>query len=586
MNHGTNTIHLLHHLDTFDLPQRMAYLNSKHFSRILRTSRTSILANMLHQDYWSIIQFWIKPQSIRHIDFHRHQIHLIDNHMLKHMHPQRKRYLPHRHALQYWNTIVWNLVKTAVTYHNDDFTWLCLKQSSTPFTAISPNISFYIQPLQSIHPILSRTTLWRDFASIGSTNLPPNDLLIFTDGSNLGGAGGYGYLIIPSDLYQQWAFTDLTSPPSYTDGDRSQRGRFLHRLFIRFNEFMVLNHNPYLYAQSTPLSTRCSIDFCEALAIHDALLHLVNLLKTDVTLDLSVFHAIRIISDSETVLRYISGQYQIRQLSMFRIITSVHQSTHTLQRKLESSAVIYQKCKAHDITFGNEYADYQATLAVKQVLAAMEKSRWLGNVWRYLSSRAACRRARAGILEHHNHQLRQAVNHAVIGKPYQSPPSTNRQWLRIRPWQRTYRNDMKCLTRDSIRILIALRTGHDHLRYYQCYRGAKSITNPNCDCGKSHTIAHLLRNCPLAQMNYSRAKLRRDYLRMIHEYLFTLTTHSSDHKFVHEHLDKFQFTNVLTYTDPPTRFPQSLRIQIMGLIIAYYRKIVGYYAPTHSANSW
>ena len=53
---GTNNIHKYHQLNTTKLPDRMCLNNTKHFNRLLRAPKSSMIYRLLHHTWWEPIK--------------------------------------------------------------------------------------------------------------------------------------------------------------------------------------------------------------------------------------------------------------------------------------------------------------------------------------------------------------------------------------------------------------------------------------------------------------------------------------------------------------------------------------------------
>ena len=135
--------------------------------------------------------------------------------------------------------------------------------------------------------------------------------------------------------------------------------------------------DPYIPDASDPLSERCSIDFCEACAIHAAVDLTISHLRAhgrrlhphppsravatgidqnDACLSLDI-HGIRIISDSLTVLKWIEGSHRIRNMKMKGLISDIHWNLAIFREENGNIPVTLHWTKSHTNTIGNDIAD-------------------------------------------------------------------------------------------------------------------------------------------------------------------------------------------------------------------------------------
>ena len=460
---------------------------------------------------------------------------------------------------------------------NDDIPYL-YHQKTPHLRKVKPRLSMYTD--LSIPWLHCRydDQIWEDYDSNGLRMYGHNDLLIFTDGSNDEGMGGYGYLIIPGWLYDEWCFRGTENIPPHSKDTCSARKEalqpYIEKLRIAMEE---AESTPWITACDKDLSHRCSIDYGEAYAVHDSIEFVAKTLKRDDQYDLDAFDAVRIISDSQVVLNYITGDYLIRDSQMKKIVDDIHWNTSTIMTCLSRTPVIFQKVKAHDKTLGNEYADILAGEGLATVRATPFHQNDY-NPWNYISIKAVCNRAKRGIQYSLNETLWADIIKSRFGKALQQPPSYCAQYMAMHSWRTKYREDMSYLSRDSIRILLAIRTGHDHLRYHLHHMyGCKAAQSPTCPCNEGdHTMTHLLRDCRLAPVRRRCHRMRRRYLKWHFEYLRTLQPGTKTYNYFDDLTVALDFSNVLTFTDPPN-YPRYIRTSILQLIVELYRMVTGYH---------
>ena len=185
-------------------------------------------------------------------------------------------------------------------------------------------------------------------------NLTNTELLIFPDGSVKGQKGGFGYLQIRSKLYKLW---HLNSP----------HGRsYFNKIPDLITELQTRiqsppNNTSYYHSEeySDYLTLRCTIKYCEVLAIHTAIMNFAKRCEYTLT-SVQRYTKLRIISDSLTVLRYIDGDYFIRTPHMKKLVDEIHWNTTCIQEYLPNIHIEFQWTKSHFECFGNHYADYLA----------------------------------------------------------------------------------------------------------------------------------------------------------------------------------------------------------------------------------
>ena len=283
---------LYHQLDTLDFDSRWKCKIAQYFTHLIRLPVTSVLSAVVYNSWWKVIKDLANMKSPNWRN-------------LEKMDPRYK-----FHS----ETIIWFIVKYAVQSGSSDIEGIT---RNTDFFGIAKEFSYY----------LDLTPNWKyinfdpvPFTDDSFTKLPRNDglqeLLIFTDGSVESRAGGYGVHMVPSTLYGQWC-------------GRSQD---------EYNQAMECNlrHQALRMDKSRELSTRCSIDFCEVMAIHTSLSQLWTWIKgqtqvyhfswdyNDIMRSKFGIKSARIISDSLTVLNWLNGSYQIKNRVMKRFIDEIH----------------------------------------------------------------------------------------------------------------------------------------------------------------------------------------------------------------------------------------------------------------------
>ena len=582
---GTPTIHLLHHLNTLDISRRQNLLNSKHFSRILRTPRSGILYQNIKDNWWNLIRFWCashKKPSLTKEEYNN-------------LHPRRLASLPKYNHVK--KTILWTLTENAICYHNNDLQYITM---TTKYEEIQSRISYTLDLTREWKQNTLHEEPYLDFDPILQTK---KELYIFTDGSVKDQHGGYGYLITPSTDYHQW--TKEMNNNENTDQQSSTEATLIPRpavdLHEKLNEYFEhlqpLLSLPEYAAYSSPLSKRCSIDFCEASAIRDAITYIVDHLRiSDIEghtkcLLTSLPEHIRVISDSYTILQYIAGQYQIRHPVMKQIIDDIHWNASIIHEIQPLTSVSYQWTRSHEGTFGNEYADRLANEG-RQLLYDVHHRDTRTGYWHFISEKAVNTANKKPFFSDSEVgielELHRAISNSTYGKTYQ-------HCCPRLPWSSRYFKESTQLRRDDVRLLIASRTGHDHLPYYlhECLNRPLS---PFCECTDrpdnirtaadllqpqtratlyKWTLHHLLSTCMDDQTRYFRRYIRHQYKTLHMQWYKALDSNDKlKHKYLWSRLDLTQSFN---WTDPPLCYPTKMRIQIMKIHLHFFRRIIGYY---------
>lgn len=168
-----------------------------------------------------------------------------------------------------------------------------------------------------------------------------NSLHLFTDGSvsseNHGGYGMHGILS-----------RDYASSLTLVHQQGSEICSIYQRCIDSLHDWSMDKHHW--------LSDRCSIDFCEAFAIKDGLTSLTTEMRIK---DVKNIQEIQVISDSQTVLRWIDGTYAVRNPVMKNIIDDMVWQMGCIQDE-QGVSTVFQWVHSHVVTCGNEHPDYLA----------------------------------------------------------------------------------------------------------------------------------------------------------------------------------------------------------------------------------
>jgi len=578
---STRLTFLFAQLHTYDLDTRLRMINSQHFNRFLRGPRSSTLHNLLRNVYWPYIKFecnrhnaWLKREE--------HHANTIRYYVRRPVPPLSTAQC--RRFIDIKSTIFRSMIDEAIRTRNDDATYIT---SSTNIDSIPCQISYSLD--------LTRAWATVPFIATPFTDDLPrpmlNELYVFTDGAVKGRCGGYGYHFIQSDHYHSLlprlpikdtdpilqAQKHLLPPQSPHPPPRTQRHQSL-RLQLYKLHCDALPPNPLLVPRDhhQTLSSRTSIDFCEALAVNDAVLHLARSIETNLpdptALHAMNIHAIRIIADSLVSIHWLTGIYRIKNPRMKEIINASHWNIATIRDTHHAIPITISWTKAHAHTLGNDYADW---LAYKARATIGHRDPYFP-IWKWYNIRAVLNQS----TDFYKAKMATDIRKAITVSTYAVPMSRHRAAqqrdtpYRIKyAWQRCWKQELDTHSRSSMRILVMLRTGHSYLKHYLFHRlhiGA----NDHCICNlPGQDIYHLLRNCPYPSIANHRLYIIREARRLCRDYNAQL---DDDSKALHPTDDQLHDPNFYLY--PKHILPISTRSDLQHLIINLYRTARGYTA--------
>ena len=138
-----------------------------------------------------------------------------------------------------------------------------------------------------------------------------------------------------------------------------------------------------------------------------------------------------------------------------------------------------------------------------------------------------------------------------------------------------YRKSLSTFTRNEVRILIAIRTGHgqlNHYRYTLFNKGSTAL----CTCQKGpQTTRHHLTKCTIPTIIRQRRKMVKLGKQTHTQYIQSLSPSDYDTYLQHNH--PLDYTQPLTFTDPPFYYDSSTSQILQRAIIALYRNAVQCY---------
>ena len=411
------------------------------------------------------------------------------------------------HDLAIWNfmpycytyrgTPIGTIIDTAIQSNNPDTQFL----GDTDMDAIPSNVSHFMDLTKDRTKFtLIEQPFTDDIPTIQSLS---DRLLIFTDGSVQDKAGGFGIHMIDSNQYvstfdyvEQTCSTDpniVMLQNSLTNGTcQSHQQQTSTEKTILQMKMQIYQHHTVQQQKSVnvnlykDLSTRCSIDFCESRAIRDALQRFHRIQPNN---RCQHYNHIHIISDSLTVLKWISGEFKIKSMPMKSITEEIHWIKNMIEDK--GIQVSFQWVKSHNNTLGNEMADILANKGRLMTTKTTQNKLIKPNIWKYYHMRAAVNECVAHFRSLNCKELwnkMKKTQFATIMKQ-----KTNDIGLENLKWNNSNKELIPFLSRNDVRTLIGIKAGKVGLNNYNHtrFKRGESINCPFCH-SSSDTVEHAL----------------------------------------------------------------------------------------------
>ena len=371
-----------------------------------------------------------------------------------------------------------------------------------------------------------------------------DELLIFTDGSVQDRAGGYGYHIIPGSIYN--SLSSLEQPEYDVMCQQNLRQEKL-----RFDHFRAL-------------SSRCSIDFCEVHAIHSALTRLYDWIsgataahryswtRNDILQNRHGIRSVRIVSDSLTVLKWLNGEYIVRDKTMKLFLDEIYWLIAMFDEQLaEWDGVCFQWVHSHVGTRGNEFVDDLAKRGMEDV-----DPNYRYPVWKYYSKKAV----NTEIKQYWRTEMSRLYLEWRIGS-FHGSLYRDHDIRRIQG----FKKEIARFNRDELRILLSLRTGHCKLPYFMFMEFPGSVTDNQCQyCTEPGTLSHYFLECEWQQQ--SRMMLI-DYLKQQYQMFYDNCTNEKILKCWHP--NQMNYYDLGTYVFPPMFLSTDIRMNILAQTILF-----------------
>jgi hypothetical protein len=303
-------------------------------------------------------------------------------------------------------------------------------------------------------------------------------------------------------------------------------------------------------------------------------------------------HTIRVVSDNLTVLKWISGEYQLRHPNQKMLVDEIKWCTSIMAREF-GVRTIFQWTRSHtDKTLGNDMADELAGVARQLVDPRRNKY----DEWSFYHMRGVLTRCRRAFDCQMEESLRKSLERTRYGHIIKA------EWQRgVRaleratdkrhpgratwdtgqcsgagvPWTDFYKKEMQTVSRDVMRIIIGLRTGHNHLNLYMTEL-LKVKQDATCFCGqRGQDFAHLLEDCDDALLHHRRQALQRR-VKLLYHTARELILDADPLAKIRWHIGQLDFFNGLAYLYPPYDIPMDIRGQILHATADFYRWVMGY----------
>ncbi len=392
------------------------------------------------------------------------------------------------------------------------------------------------------------------------------DLLVFTDGSVKNYYGGSGIFAIKCKNYQTLLHNQVNPEKWVKDNENIYKN---DETEIKNNGKTKYRENEIFALQATDISNRTSIDFCEAIAIRDIIFDLAQYITKAVKINkpymkwarLSKTNNIRIISDSLTVLKWINGEYRLKNEHMQNIVEDICWNANIL--KDYNYKITFQWVKAHENTLGNEIADILANKGREQI----DEKQIIYNSWSFISKKSI-NNMNNRFFENRDYNIwLQNAHNSRFGKE-------NYRFSIGCKSDTHFQLERKYLSRQRMRLLISLRSGHDKCNYHQ-YTLLNKGTSDICDCcneNKIQDFKHLLLECNNTLLQLHRTILKNKLHLIYRSYYQTHKVLWEYRRSLLESITNELDTDMGLYLYPPMDLQnEDLRLDIINSVLDFYQ---------------
>ena len=588
---GTSINAMALQLGAYPLRKRMDTLQIERFTRMLRTPRSGQIWRMLYDDW-------------------QHEL-CAD--------PSNGRYVPPDKLKEQHGTIIWQIIQRARQSNkwgdcsNDDMDNL---RDRVSFLEVPSNLNHSLQLLNDWDHVESSERSFTDDYWLAEYNAKHtetpdfyrlNDIMIFTDGSVEERVGGYGSYIIPETVYAQL----IRLKPHDLKTMRRMNKEIKNDNTITAQDALL----EFLHTTTNePLSTRCSIDFCEARAIYSSLIRLHNSLE-EATKEWRAEHGnkvnpilnhygtkrIRIISDSKTVIKWIAGEYTIRHPKMRELVKEIRWNMEVIKEQYNVSTTCEWTRSHTGKTLGNDMADDQARLGRLTIdkpkrrgtRTKVTPDHWHNYGMRAVLNRAKSQNAKTEMEVAFHYQL-EKTEYATLWKKEAikrskraikrlkksgkfvgvEPEDIPIHWRTGIKWNDKYKKELPHISRDVARIIFGMRTGKNPLNWY-LHNRLQRHDDGQCACKEGNQdCTHLIKDCQHELVAKKRTELQI-YVRQI--YLDQWYDHILEHQQAPRwNPREIDLSDPMTYLFPPDDIPMQRRKFILRATANFFRWVMGY----------
>ena len=235
--------------------------------------------------------------------------------------------------------------------------------------------------------------------------------------------------------------------------------------------------------------------------------------------------------------------------------------------------MVLQWTKSHANTIGNEIADEQAREGLEKVLQNQNEDNNGYHDWKYWNVKASINRCKDFFISREQNNFLISISTSEWGVVYKQILESKTNSSYAHQWTKQNKKLLPYLSRDTIRIWIAIKSGKIAFNEYLCRRLRKLMLASCTFCGKRpENIMHFLgqNSCDDFAMRMIKHELRSRGMDLINcEY----NQEKSKWKQNKWNIDDIDPDNVLTYIFPDRRLTLSTRIKMIQAIVNTTRKI-------------